>query len=61
MLDAALAGLWAAAAMYGKYWSAVLLLGLATAALAHPAVRIISVRARRGSLCRRAVLQLLPI
>src|SRR5436190_10660239 len=34
--DAALAGLWAAAAMYGKYWSVVLLLGLATAALVHP-------------------------
>jgi 4-amino-4-deoxy-L-arabinose transferase-like glycosyltransferase len=31
--DAALAGLCAAAAMYGKYWSAVLLLGLAIAAL----------------------------
>jgi 4-amino-4-deoxy-L-arabinose transferase-like glycosyltransferase len=35
-LDAALAGLCAAAAMYGKYWSAVLLLGLAIAALADP-------------------------
>src|SRR4051794_39737357 len=35
-LDAALAGLCAAAAMYGKYWSAVLLLGLVIAALAHP-------------------------
>jgi hypothetical protein len=35
-LDAALAGLCAAAAMYGKYWSAVLLLGLAMAALADP-------------------------
>ena len=34
MLDAALAGLFAAAAMYGKYWSAILLLGLAIAALA---------------------------
>ena len=33
-LDAALAGLCAAAAMYGKYWSAVLLLALAIAALA---------------------------
>jgi 4-amino-4-deoxy-L-arabinose transferase-like glycosyltransferase len=32
-LDAALAGLFAAAAMYGKYWSAVLLLGLVIAAL----------------------------
>jgi hypothetical protein len=36
VLDAALAGLCAAAAMYGKYWSAVLLLGLALAALADP-------------------------
>jgi dolichyl-phosphate-mannose-protein mannosyltransferase len=36
VLDAALAGLCAAAAMYGKYWSAVLLLGLAIAALADP-------------------------
>jgi 4-amino-4-deoxy-L-arabinose transferase-like glycosyltransferase len=36
VLDAALAGVGAAAAMYGKYWSAALLLGLATAALAHP-------------------------
>jgi 4-amino-4-deoxy-L-arabinose transferase-like glycosyltransferase len=35
-LDAALAGLCAAAAMYGKYWSAVLLLGLVIAALADP-------------------------
>src|ERR1700694_1123540 len=35
-LDAAVAGLCAAAAMYGKYWSAVLLLGLAIAALADP-------------------------
>jgi 4-amino-4-deoxy-L-arabinose transferase-like glycosyltransferase len=34
VLDAALAGLCAAAAMYGKYWSAILLLGLAIAALA---------------------------
>jgi hypothetical protein len=34
VLDAALAGFFAAAAMYGKYWSAVLLLGLAIAALA---------------------------
>ena len=33
--DAALAGLWAAAAMYGKYWSVVLLVGLATAAVVH--------------------------
>jgi 4-amino-4-deoxy-L-arabinose transferase-like glycosyltransferase len=33
---AALAGLSAAAAMLGKYWSIFLLLGLATAALAHP-------------------------
>src|SRR6516225_3756769 len=32
-LDAALAGICAAAAMYGKYWSVVLLLGLALAAL----------------------------
>ena len=32
-LDAALAGISAAAAMYGKYWSVVLLLGLALAAL----------------------------
>ena len=32
-LDAALAGLCAAAAMYGKYWSVFLLLGLAVAAL----------------------------
>jgi hypothetical protein len=36
VLDAAVAGLCAAAAMYGKYWSAVLLLGLAVAALADP-------------------------
>lgn len=35
-LDAALAGLFAAAAMYGKYWSIVLLLGLGIAALADP-------------------------
>src|SRR5947209_1609770 len=33
VLDAALAGLGAAAAMYGKYWSIVLLLGLGIAAL----------------------------
>jgi 4-amino-4-deoxy-L-arabinose transferase-like glycosyltransferase len=33
-LDAALAGIGAAAAMYGKYWSVFLLLGLGTAALA---------------------------
>src|SRR6266699_2334422 len=33
VLDAALAGLWAAAAMYGKYWSIFLLLGLGVAAL----------------------------
>ncbi len=33
MLDAALAGLGAAAAMYGKYWSVFLLLGLGIAAL----------------------------
>ncbi|MEA2950161.1 MAG: hypothetical protein QOI40_5491 [Alphaproteobacteria bacterium] len=33
VLDAALAGLGAAAAMYGKYWSIFLLLGLAIAAL----------------------------
>ncbi len=33
VLDAALAGLFAAAAMYGKYWSIVLLLGLGIAAL----------------------------
>ena len=33
VLDAALAGLFAAAAMYGKYWSIVLLLGLGVAAL----------------------------
>jgi Dolichyl-phosphate-mannose-protein mannosyltransferase len=33
MLDAALAGLGAAAAMYGKYWSIFLLLGLVIAAL----------------------------
>src|SRR4029079_19300381 len=31
MLDAALAGVLAAAAMYGKYWSAMLLLGLGIA------------------------------
>ncbi|MGZ3289653.1 MAG: glycosyltransferase family 39 protein, partial [Xanthobacteraceae bacterium] len=35
-LDAALAGLGAAAAMYGKYWSVFLLLGLGVAALADP-------------------------
>jgi 4-amino-4-deoxy-L-arabinose transferase-like glycosyltransferase len=35
-IDAALAGACAAAAMYGKYWSVVLLLGLAIAALADP-------------------------
>jgi hypothetical protein len=35
-LDAGLAGLFAAAAMYGKYWSAVLLLGLAIAAVTDP-------------------------
>jgi len=34
--DAALAGLFAAVAMYGKYWSAVLLLGLAVAAVTDP-------------------------
>src|SRR5262249_21670570 len=34
VLDAAFAGVWAAAAMYGKYWSVFLLLGLGTAALA---------------------------
>ena len=34
LLDAALAGLGAAASMYGKYWSIVLLLGLGIAALA---------------------------
>src|SRR5262245_20268031 len=34
--DAALAGLFAAAAMYGKYWSAVLLIGLGLAALIDP-------------------------
>src|SRR5215813_11038668 len=34
VLDAALAGLGAAAAMYGKYWSVFLLLGLGIAALA---------------------------
>ena len=33
MLDAALAGAFAAAAMYGKYWSIFLLLGLGLAAL----------------------------
>ena len=33
-LDAALAGLFAAAAIYGKYWSVFLLLGLGIAALA---------------------------
>jgi 4-amino-4-deoxy-L-arabinose transferase-like glycosyltransferase len=36
LLDAALAGCFAALAMYGKYWSVVLLLGLALAALADP-------------------------
>jgi 4-amino-4-deoxy-L-arabinose transferase-like glycosyltransferase len=36
VLDAALAGAFAAAAMYGKYWSIFLLLGLALAALADP-------------------------
>jgi hypothetical protein len=35
-LDAALAGLGAAAAMYGKYWSVFLLIGLGFAALADP-------------------------
>ena len=35
-LDAALAGLAAAASMYGKYWSVFLLIGLALAALADP-------------------------
>ena len=35
-LDAALAGLGAAAAMYGKYWSVFLLLGLGLAALLDP-------------------------
>jgi hypothetical protein len=35
-LPSALAGLAAAAAMYGKYWSIVLLLGLGVAAVAHP-------------------------
>jgi Dolichyl-phosphate-mannose-protein mannosyltransferase len=34
VLDAALAGLGAAACMYGKYWSVVLLIGLGVAALA---------------------------
>jgi hypothetical protein len=34
LLDAALAGLGAAACMYGKYWSIVLLIGLGVAALA---------------------------
>src|SRR5215468_6139054 len=34
LLDAALAGVLAAATMYGKYWSVVLLLGLGVAALA---------------------------
>src|SRR5215813_4829509 len=33
VFDAALAGLYAAAAMYGKYWSIVLLIGLGIAAL----------------------------
>jgi 4-amino-4-deoxy-L-arabinose transferase-like glycosyltransferase len=36
VLDAALAGLCAALAMYGKYWSVVLLLGLGIAALVDP-------------------------
>ncbi len=36
LLDAALAGCFAALAMYGKYWSIVLLLGLAVAAVADP-------------------------
>ncbi len=36
VLDAALAGAFAAAAMYGKYWSIFLLLGLAVAALVDP-------------------------
>ena len=36
MLDAALAGVLAAAAIYGKYWSAMLLLGLGIAALTDP-------------------------
>ncbi len=36
VLDAALAGLCAALAMYGKYWSVVLLLGLGIAALTDP-------------------------
>jgi 4-amino-4-deoxy-L-arabinose transferase-like glycosyltransferase len=36
VIDAALAGLAAAAAMYGKYWSILLLAGLAIAALADP-------------------------
>src|SRR6476659_6413487 len=36
VLDAALAGLGAAAAMYGKYWSIFLLLGLGVAALSDP-------------------------
>lgn len=35
MVDAALAGILAAACMYGKYWSAVLLIGLSVAALSH--------------------------
>jgi 4-amino-4-deoxy-L-arabinose transferase-like glycosyltransferase len=35
-IDAALAGLCAAAAMYGKYWSAILLLGLIVAAVTDP-------------------------
>jgi Dolichyl-phosphate-mannose-protein mannosyltransferase len=42
-LDAVFAGLLGAVSMYGKYWSAVLLLGLATAALAD---------SRRGSYFR---------
>jgi 4-amino-4-deoxy-L-arabinose transferase-like glycosyltransferase len=36
LLDAALAGCFAALAMYGKYWSVVLLVGLALAALVDP-------------------------
>jgi 4-amino-4-deoxy-L-arabinose transferase-like glycosyltransferase len=36
VFDAALAGLFAAAAMYGKYWSVFLLLGLGIAALLDP-------------------------
>ena len=44
-LDAALAGLAAAASMYGKYWSVFLLIGLGLAALADP---------RRGTYFRSA-------